>query len=168
MPEVIHADYEVSSEGGVRHWEIPYARLHDQTPTPSNPACVTGRLVGHELSGTILTIDAVRLMAMIDFTAGSVYRFDVRNVLTYAANIEDTWGVIDIGDPVYYDASATMVVGGWYLSLSPLDNAGAANSIFGYVVPANDTDMALFQKGVAGVKETISCAVMQIGAGAIV
>jgi hypothetical protein len=162
MTETINHDYEVSSEGCVRHWEIPYARLHDATPTPSNPACVTGLLVGHELTGTILVVDAARSVAVIDFTASMVYRFEVRNVLTYNVGAENTWGAINIGDPVYYDASATMPAG-TYLSTAPADNAAAANSLFGYVVPANELDT--FPKGGAA-GSTQVCAVMQIGAGA--
>jgi hypothetical protein len=162
MTETINHDYEVSSEGCVRHWEIPYARLHDATPTPTNPACVIGLLVGHELTGTILVVDAARSVAVIDFTASMVYRFEVRNVLTYNVGAEATWGAINIGDPVYYDASGTMPAG-VYLSTSPLDAAVAANSLFGYVVPANVLDT--FPKGGAGAS-TQTCAVMQIGAGA--
>jgi hypothetical protein len=166
MTEQVNNNYEVSSEGAVRHWEIPYARLTDATPTPTNPAEVTGLLVGHELTGTILTIDAARSVAVVDFTAGMVYRFDVRNVLTYNPGVAElTWGPINIGDPVYYDHSATMVAG-VYLSTSPLGTDTTANPLFGFVVPADEVDMALFAKGAALVGSTHSCAVMQIGAGA--
>jgi hypothetical protein len=163
MPEQINNDYEVSSEGAVRHWEIPYARLEDATPTPSNPAAVTSVLAGTQLTGTILTVDAARSVAVIDFTCSMVYWQEVRNVLTYNGGNEATWGAINIGDPVYYDSSATMPAG-VYLSTSPLDNAAAANPLFGHVVPANDTDMALYAKGGA-TASTQDCAVMQIGAG---
>lgn len=163
MTETVHGDYEVSSEGAVRHWEIPYARLCDATPTPTNAACVTGLLPGHMLTGTILTIDAGRSVAVIDFTAGAVYRHDVRNVLTYNAGNENTWGAINIGDPVYYDDSATMPAG-VYLSTSPLDNNGTATDFFGWVVGSDDVDIALFPKGGA-VASTQRCAVMQCGGG---
>jgi hypothetical protein len=148
----------------VRHWEIPYARLTDATPTPTNPAEVTSLLPGTQLTGTILTIDAVNSVAVIDFTCSMVYNHDVRNVLTYAAAVEATWGPINIGDNVYYDNSATMPAG-VYLSTSPLDNTGAANTLFGHVVPMDDTDMALYPKGAALVASTQECGVMQIGAG---
>ncbi|MFA5323884.1 MAG: hypothetical protein WC373_14530 [Smithella sp.] len=163
MVESIHHDYEVSSEGAVRHWEIPYARLADTTPTPTNPAKVTGLLPGQELTGTILTIDAARSIAIIDFTASMAYWFELRNVLTYGGGVEATWGAINIGDPIYYDNSATMPVG-VYLSTSPLNNAGVANPIFGVAVPRDDTDMALFPKG-GVVASTEDVAVMQRGAG---
>jgi hypothetical protein len=165
MTEAIHNDYEVSSEGAVRHWEIPYARLTDATPTPSNPAQVTSLLVGTNLMGTILTVDAATSVAVIDFTCGMVYQFTVRNVLTYNPGVAElTWGPINIGDPIYYDASASMPVG-TYLSTSPLNTGGTANALFGHAVPASDTDMALFPKGAALVGSTQTVAVMQIGAG---
>jgi hypothetical protein len=163
MTEVVRNNYEVSSEGAVRHWEIPYARLTDATPTPSNPAEVLSLLPGTQLTGTILTIDAGLSVAVIDFTCSMVYWHEIRNVLTYAGQAENTWGAINIGNPVYYDNSATMPAG-TYLSTSPLDNLGVANTLFGFVVPADDVDMALFPKGGA-LASTQECAVMQFGAG---
>lgn len=163
MVEAIHDDYECSSEGGVRHWEIPYGRLTDATPTPTNPAEVTSLLPGTQLTGTILTVDAANSVALIDFTPGMVYRQTVRNVRTYVGAAENTWGAINIGDPVYYDNSATMPAG-TYLSTSPLDNLGVANTLFGEIVPMDDADMALFPKGGA-VASTQTCGVMQRGAG---
>ena len=164
MAEQVNHDYEVSSEGAVRHWEIPYARLADATPTPTNPAKVTGVIAGKELTGVILTIDAGRSVAVIDFTCSMVYREDVRNVLTYNGGNENTWGAINIGDPVFYDDSATMPAG-VYLSTSPLNNLGTANPLFGHVVPMNEDDMALFAKGGA-VASTQDCGVMIVGAAA--
>ena len=168
MTEVISADYEVSSEGCVRHWEVPYARLEDATPTVSNPASVIDGIAagtGIQVCGTILSVDAVNNVAVIDFTPGMVYRQSVRNVATYGAQVEATWAAIQLGAPVYYDRSATMPVG-CYLSLSPADNIGPNNPIFGYVVGWSDADMAAYPKGVAGVASTTDCAIMQRGAGA--
>lgn len=161
MTEAIHNDYEVSSEGAVRHWEIPYARLTDTTPTPTNAAEVTSVLPGTQLTGTILSVDAGRSIAVIDFTNSMVYRHDVRNVLTYSAGAESTFGAINIGDPVYYDNSATMPAG-VYLSTSPLDNTGAANTLFGFAV-ADDIASDTFPKGGA-TASTQRVAVMQRGA----
>ncbi len=162
MVEEIRNDYEVSSEGAVRHWEIPYARLEDATPTPTFPAAVISLLPGTQMVGTILTIDAGDEVAIIDFTHSMVYNHTVRNVLTYDGGTENTFGVINIGDPVYYDGSATMPPG-TYLSTSPLDNLGAANPLFGFVVPKNDTDMAMYPKG-AVTASTETCGVSQKGA----
>jgi len=168
MTETVHNDYEVSSEGAVRHWEIPYARLCDATPTPTNVNQVNGLLPGHELTGMVLTIDAGLSVAVLDFTAGMVYLNDVRNVLTYNPGVAElTWGVVNIGDPVYYDHSATMPAG-VFLSTSPTGTDTVANSLYGFVVPANPVDMALFpNRGIAiAPGSTLRLAVMQIGAGA--
>jgi hypothetical protein len=163
MPEQIHHDYQVSSEGAVRHWEVPYARLTDVTPTPTNPAELTSLLPGTQLTGTILTIDATNSIAVVDFTCSMVYQFWVRNVLTYAAAVEATWGAINVGDIVYYDNSATMPAG-VYLSTSPLDNLTVANTRFGYVVLNQDECAADFPKGDA-TASTQTLAIMQLGAG---
>ena len=165
MVESIRNDYEVSSEGAVRHWEFPWARLEDATPTATLPARVTSLLPGTMLTGTILTVDAVLNTAVIDVTCGMVYWHEVRNVLTYNQAAEATWGPINIGDIIYYDGSGTMPAG-VYLNTSPFASDGAtANTIFGWAVAANDTDMALFAKGVALVASTQEVAVMQVGAG---
>lgn len=168
MTEAVHSDYEASSEGAVRHWEIPYARLEDTTPTPTSAAKVTSAVVGTELTGTILTIDAVNSFAVIDFTHSMVYRHDVRTVATYKAAVEATWQALNIGDTVYYDGSATMPAG-VYLSVSPLDNLGAANPIFGHIVPQPsttgwDTDLTSFPYAAGASGNTHRVAVMQEGA----
>ena len=158
MPEVIRNDYEVSSESAIRHWDIPYDDLEDATPTASLPAALTSIIPGTQLTGTILVVDAGDSMAVIDFTHSMVYEHDVRNVLTYSEDVEATWGVIDIGDPIFYDRSATMPAA-VKLSTSPLDNLGAANPLFGFRVPANDNDTAATATATAA---TESIAVMQI------
>jgi len=163
MTEAIRNDYQVSSEGAVRHWLIPYARLTDTTPTATLPCEVTSRTDSTQLTGTILGVDATDSVAMIDFTCSMVYWQELRNVLTYSGEAENTFGAINIGDEVYYDHSATMPAG-VYLSTSPLNNLGATNTRFGWVVPRNDTDMALFAKG-DNTASTEECAIMQLGAG---
>jgi len=162
MTETINQDYEVSSEGAVRHWEIPYARMTDTTPTVTQPAEVTCLLAGSELTGTVLAVDSDDSVAIVDFTCSMVYEHNVRNVLTYSGAAENTWGAINIGDLVYYDSSGTMPAG-TKLSTSPLDSAGGANPIFGRAV-AYDIATDTFPKG--GVTaSTQVCAVMQVGAG---
>ena len=168
MTEAIRADYEVSSEGAVRHWEIPYARLEDITPTPSFPAAVADDAAPPgtglpQLCGTILTIDADESIAVIDFTCSMIYRHTVRNVTTYATAVESAWAAMDIGYVVYYDRSATMPAG-TYLSLAAADNNTVATTKFGWIVPWSDADAANYPKG--GVTaSTQTCAVMQMGAG---
>lgn len=158
MTEAIRNDYEVSSEGAVRHWDIPYARLEDATPTATMPAALLSVTDGTQLTGTILVVDAGDSMAVIDFTHSMVYEHNVRNVLTYVEGAEATFGAINVGDPIYYDRSATMPAG-VYLSTSPLDSTGAANPLFGFRVPANDTDTAAAGAATAS---TQSLAVLQI------
>jgi hypothetical protein len=157
MVEAIRNDYEVSSESAVRHWDIPYDDLEDATPTATLPAALTSVTDGTQLTGTILVVDADDEFAVIDFTHSMVYEHDVRNVLTYAEGAEATWGAIDIGDPIYYDRSATMPANA-KLSTSPLDSTGAANPLFGFRVPANDSDVA----ATGATAGTHSIAVMQI------
>jgi len=164
MTEDIRNDYEVSSEGAVRHWAIPYARLTDTTPTVSLPAEVTSLLPGTQLTGTILSVDAAASMAVIDFTCSMVYKHEVRNVLTYNAGVAElTWGAINVGDPVYYDHSVSMPAG-VYLSTSPIGTDTVVNTLFGHVVPWSDADSASYAKG--GITaSTQECAIMQKGAG---
>ena len=164
MTEAIRNDYEASSEGAVRHWEIPYARLTDTTPTETLPCEVTSLTDGAQATGTVLTIDADDSVAMVDFTCGMVYYQEVRNVLTYNPGVAElTWGALNIGDEVYYDGSAGMPAG-VVLSTSPLDTDATANTRFGWVVSINDTDMALYPKG--GITaSTQEVGVMQLGAG---
>lgn len=164
MAEAVNRGYEVSSEGAVRHWEVSYSRLTDATPTPTNPAALLSRTVGTQLTGTILTTDAGTSVAIVDFTSSMVYQQAVRNVLTYAAAVESTFGAIREGDPIYYDRSATMPAG-VYLSTSPLDNTGAANPLFGFVVLNAGEDTSDFPKGADAVASTQTLAVMQVGAG---
>lgn len=165
MTEEVRSSYEcVSNE--LSTVDIPYARLIDVTPTASNPAAVNGLLygTGTALTGVIISVDATDSVATLDIQPGNKYYFEVRNVLTYAAAVEATWGAINIGDPVYYDDSGTMPAG-VYLSTSPLDNAGNANVMFGFVVPCSDDDRALYPKG--GITaSTQECGICIIGAGA--
>ena len=161
----LHNNYECSSEGAVRHWEIPYARLEDVTPTETDPAAVLSLLPGTQLTGTVLTIDATRSVAVIDFTCSMVYYQPVRNTLTYNVGAANTWGPINIGDPIYYDRSAALLAIDVRLSTSPADSAAGANALFGFAVARDEVDQALFPKG--GVTASTQwVAVMQLGAGA--
>jgi len=160
MPETIYTQYEVSSEGAVRHWNVPYARMFDVTPTVTQPACLTNVVIGDEICGTILSIDAANSLAVVDFTSSMVYRHSVRDVLTYGGAVEATWGAINIGDSIFYDGSATMPAG-TKLSTSPLDNTGAANAKFGWAAYSGGITYPLGSV----VAATVVVAVMQRGAG---
>jgi hypothetical protein len=168
----IQDDYQASSEGkGVRHWEIPYGRCTVNPPIPTEPMMVTGLPLGSQLTGTTLTVDPLAGaagLAVVDFTPTMVYYHDVRTVITYNVGAENAWRVLNIGDVVYYDNSGTMPAG-VRLSTSPLNAAVAANPVFGWIVPTDPTDMALYAAGlkVAGAAgNTWRCGVMQKGGGA--
>jgi hypothetical protein len=168
----VRNEYEVSSEGAVRHWPVAFDRLENTTPVQTEPAAVLSRTAGTQVTGTVLELRINETAptggndaAVIDFTASMVYWHNVRNVLTYDVGVAElTWGAINIGDPIYYDRSASMPAN-TYLSTSPLDISGAPNPLFGYVVQRNDADDALYPKGGA-TASTQTCAVMQRGAGA--
>lgn len=167
----IQVDYEVSSEGAVRHWQIPYGRCSPNPPLVTHAVRVTGVVtaaVGQYVTGTVLSVDAGRSIAVVDFTCSMIYRQDVRNVLTYNIGAEATWGLINIGDPVYLDLTPALIATDVYLSTSPLlgpGAAGAANPQFGWIMPYDETDLALYPKGGAGAGSTQDCGVMQRGAG---
>jgi len=160
MTEAIRSNYEVSSQGS-GHWDVSYARMTDVTPTPTQPAQLTCLLVGGNVCGTVLSIDANVSRAVVDVNSGMVYLQEVRDVLTYSGAVENTWGAINEGDIIYYDVSATMPAG-VKLSTSPLDNTGAANARFGIAVYSGRVTYPL--GGITG--STVEIPVMQRGAGA--
>jgi len=157
----IRNGYEVSSEGAVRHWEFAYARLENVTPTETQPFAVLSRVAGTQITGTVLTLDAANSLIVGDVTHSMVYLHGVRNVRTYNAGVENTWGVIAEGDPIYYDRSGTMPAN-TFLSTSPLDNAAAANPLFGHAVRQFDLDTSLPTTTATASTELL--AVMQVGA----
>ena len=162
MAEAILHDYEHSS-GPVFTIAVPYARLTDTTPTEGNPCELTSLLAGAQLCGTIMTIDAGDSIAIVNVAPAFIGNWEVRNVLTYSGAAENTWGAINVGDLVYYDNSATMPAG-VYLSTSPLDNLGTANTRFGVIATITSEAAALYPLG--GVTaSTQDCQVMQHGAG---
>jgi len=158
-------DYEQSSESGrERHVRVPYARQTDVTPTLHDPVEVTSLLVGGNMCGTNVSLDAVNSESIVNFAVGAIYRHGVRNVLTYNAGpvAEATWGPINIGDPVYYDAEQDALSGN-KLSTAPLSSAGAANARFGIVVMQQDETADDFPKGDDTGGVSVVCAVLQTG-----
>ena len=162
MTEEILEGYEHSS-GPVFTIAVPYARLTDTTPTVGNPCELTSLLAGTQLCGTIMVTDAADSIAIVNVAPAFIGNWEVRNVLTYGGAVETTWGAINVGDLVYYDNSATMPAG-VYLSTSPLDNTGAANTLFGTIATITSEAAALYPLG--GITaSTQDCQVMQKGAG---
>jgi hypothetical protein len=120
-----------------------------------------------------LTIDATNSIAEVDVTSGMVYRVDVIDIAGYAGGgAANAWLALNIGDPVYYDASAAVFALGAFLSLSPLEAVtGFANTRFGWIVPGPlaggfDTDAASFPQGTGLTPSVLHrVCVMQRGAG---
>jgi hypothetical protein len=140
---------------------VPHDRLEETSPAIHKPACVLG-VDGKSMTGTILTVDDVSDTAEINIAQGAGYYHLVRNVLTYSGAAESTFSTLNFGTPLYYDPSATMP-SGVYLSCSPLDSGGAANTLFGHVgwaqdeVPdpyAGDRDPYPLGSAIAGVTHT--------------
>lgn len=164
-------EYEVSSESGrERHVAIPWARLTDTTPTLAEPAQVTGLTAGRMLTGTVVNAGTAVAAggtseAILNVAWGAVYFHNVRNVLTYTSGpvAEATWGAINIGDPVYYDAEQD-ALNGVKLSTAPTQSDGATrNTLFGWVVMNQDETASSFPKGTALAGSTQECAVLQGG-----
>ena len=160
MVESIRNDYEVSSQADA-HWPVSYARMTDVTPTVTQPALLTAITAGTEIGGTVLSIDASTSRAVVDLRPAVTYLHEVRNVRTYNAAVEATWGAINEGDRIYYDPSATMPAG-TVLSTSPLDNNGVANPLWGTAVYSGRVTFPLG----GATASTQEVPVMQRGAGA--
>jgi len=153
--------YEQSSEAGrERMVRIPYARLLDATPTLHDPAAVTDAIITDSLTGTVISLDAVDSIAVLNVAYGAVFCHNVRNVTGYNAQQENAWRVIAIGDTVYYDPSATMPAD-TKLSLAPNSGVPAANTKFGTVVLMQDETAASFTKGAGNAGSTHVCAILQ-------
>jgi len=165
-------EYQVSSEGGGRHWEVPYANLKDTTPTLHDPACVNAPVAEaaglgapiNSLTGTVLTLDATHSVVVIDFDS-MVYRHEVRTVTGYSEGpAEATWAQINVGDIVYYDDESDGL-NGVKLSLAAIRSDGTYNPIFGHIVLDQGETADDFPKGTADPQagETHVCAIRQKG-----
>ena len=160
-------EYEQSSESGrERHIRVPYARLKDVTPALHDPFAITARTAGMEVCGTVITLNATTSEIIGNVAEGAVYVHNVRNVLTYdGANNEATWGVTNVGDPVYYDVTADANTAGiCKLSTSPLQgDAATANPRFGTIIMEQTEDADDFSKGSAIAGDSDRYAVLQCG-----
>jgi hypothetical protein len=162
MTEQILNDYQHSS-GPVFTIAVPYAELTDATPTLGNPCEIASLLAGTAVCGAITSLDANDSIAIVNVASSAIFNWQVRNVRTYAAAVEATWGAIGYGDLIYYDNSATMPAG-VYLSTSPLDNLGVANTLLGAIATITSEAAALYPLGGA-TASTQNCQVMIRGAG---
>lgn len=156
-----HPGYAVSIAAGRRRWEVPKSRLERPSPTKYDPVAIKSRTAGRQITGTVELVGAQDSIVEVNVSHGDIFWHNVRNVRTYAAAAEATWGTIEIGDPIYYDRSPTMPAN-VFLSTSPLDSAGVANPLFGHVVLNGGESSADFPKG-SGSATSVGLAVMQIG-----
>ncbi len=159
------AGWQQSSEAGrERNVKIPYSRMADTTPTIHDPAQVTGLLAGAQMTGTVVTIDAVRSEAILNIAVGAVFRHNVRTVSGYnGGNAENAWTALNIGDPVYYDPTSD-ANNGVKLSVSPLQGDSAtANPRFGTILMLQSEDADDFSKAAGASGNTHLCAVAQAG-----
>lgn len=142
-----------------RHVRISLAVMLDTTPAEHDPVAVTPVKALNAVHGTIVSKDTV--YGIVDVSNGSVHRHNVRNVLTYDVyGDEDTFAQIVEGSPVYYDNSATMPAN-VMLSMSPLNDVGAVNALFGFVVLDADEVASIFPKCLSDAGYSIGCAVLQ-------
>jgi len=163
-------DYEQSSESGrERHTRWPYARLKDATPTLGDPFCVTSVIVGMEVCGTVVTLNATNSTIIGNVAEGAIYRHNVRNVVTYnndgPPQTEATWAAVNIGDPVFYDETADVNTAGvCKLSTAPLHGDGATpNPRFGTIQMLQDEVASDFPRGDAQAGLSDLYAVLQCG-----
>ena len=172
-------NYQISSDDGHgNHWIVPVARLDNAAQTGVTlalnhyPTLLICRLLDAVAKcGTVLaqeTINGVDCV-IVDFHRDQVFYHFVRNVRTYnnhaAAHVELSWGVIAVGDPIYYDRNAHLVTlpAGCFLSTSPLSNyqdqvPTSLNPLFGFAVYSNVQTMPT----TIATGSTESIAVMQI------
>ena len=161
------AGYQQSSEANrERMIKIPWSRQADATPTVHDPVQVTGVLAGAQMTGTSITLDAVRETSMLNVDAGAVFRHNVRTVSGYdGGNAENAWTALNIGDPVYYDPTADANTAGvCKLSVSPLQgDAATSNPRFGTIGMLQYEDKDDFEKAAGAAGNSHLCAVIQAG-----
>jgi len=92
----------------------------------------------NSLVGVVVTVNDDAELAQLQILTGHVTMQYVMNVLTYAQGNPATWAATwDVGQPVYVDDSADGTPG-CVLSLSPLNSAGSANPLAGFLFPDQD------------------------------
>lgn len=86
--------------------------------------------------GVVVTYDANVQRAVMNVAKGFVCKQYVANILTYAAAVPATWALsLYIGQAVYVDDTpvAAGLAAGVTITLSPLNNAGLANPLAGWL-----------------------------------
>jgi len=161
-------EYEQSSEDGrERHVLIPWSRLIDTTPTKGQAACVNGVHATHRITGTVVNAGTVTVdpYVILNIAEGRRERKSVRNVLTYSAGpvAEATWGLMNIGDPVYYDGEQDTLNGVKLSTARVQSDAATINPFFGWVTMTQDEDEDDFPKAAADAGSTTDVALICAG-----
>jgi len=101
---------------------------------------------GNNLTGVVMTYTNSNLV-ILNMADKVIVKSYVANILTYSGGNPNTWAATyTIGKPVYVDDSAGLTAG-VTLSLSPLNSAGSANPLAGYLMYCQDE---YYDSGVGG------------------
>lgn len=105
-----------------------------------NDAVAEGRALT-QMTGIVVSVNETLSRAVMNVAKGFIaHNQIVSNILTYAANVPDTFETsLQIGMPVYVDDSDDIGAGDT-LTLSPLNDAGLVNPLAGYLWYAQDED----------------------------
>jgi hypothetical protein len=160
-------DYQVSGKDGGRQWPIPVTRLENGALGAEDlaeghfPTAVKSATNGLQMVGTVLSETDINGVShcVVDLSDNMIYFHDVRNITVYANGTGATPAAINVGDPIYYDRSEDMP-DDVFLSLSPLDEDGELNPLFGYASVSQRVSMPA---GTSAAISTQSIAVAQVG-----
>jgi len=154
MPATFYAgtDWEQSSEPHVfvdvqegDCWPVDdrsESGANDQLDAGLHPVVAVGGIAesgrGSALTGVVVSVNLSALgtatdRVVLNIADGAIVRQYVSNILTYSGEAPNTYEQTPVvGQPVYVDDSADLGAG-VTLSMSPLNHAGAANPLAGYL-----------------------------------
>lgn len=109
--------------------EHPVVAIGGRTAADGRPLNLTGVVVACNISTVGTATDRV----MVNIANGAIVRQYVSNILTYSGGNANTFETAPVvGQPVYVDDSDDLSEG-VTLSMSPLNDAGVANPLAGYL-----------------------------------
>lgn len=109
--------------------EHPVVAIGGMTAADGRPLNLTGVVVSCNISAAGTATDRV----VVNIADGVIVRQYVSNILTYSGEAPNTYETAPVvGQPVYVDDSADLGAG-VTLSMSPLNHAGVANPLAGYL-----------------------------------
>ena len=107
----------------------PVIAIGGRTAADGRPLNLTGVVVSYAGTGSGTATDRVE----VNIADGTIVRQYVGNVLTYSGGDANTFETAPVvGQPVYVDDSNDLAAG-VTLSMSPLNDAGVANPLAGYL-----------------------------------